>query len=149
MAGKKRVWITAFSIIFLFMAYQAGAASGRSCFVHIRGHRFLAEVVDTPDKAVLGLSRREKLRDNEGMLFIYTEKERKSFWMKDMKFDLDILWIEGDKIVRISRNAKAEGSNPSRTYDSGVPVDNVLEINAGLCDRLGIREGLRIGISER
>jgi len=149
MAGKKRAWIAAFSILFLFIVYQAGDASDRSCFVHIRGHRFLAEVVDMPEEAVMGLSHREKLRDSEGMLFVYAEKERRSFWMKDMRFDLDILWIDGDKIVRISRNARAEGGNPSRTYDSGVPIDKVFEINAGLCNRWGIREGQRIGISGR
>ena len=131
------------------MICQPGAAFGRSCFVHVQGHRFLVEIADTPEKAVLGLSRRDKLRTSEGMLFIYAERERRNFWMKDMRFDLDILWIDGDKIVRISRNAGAEGDNPSRTYDSGVPVNMVLEINAGLCDRWGIREGQRIRISER
>jgi uncharacterized membrane protein (UPF0127 family) len=146
----KRIFIAVavFTVSFI-VPVLTGTADTRSCFVEIGGHRIRVDVADTPEKMVLGLSSRKKLREDEGMLFVYSDKERRIFWMKDMFFDLDIVWIAGDKIAGITRNAKAEGSQPSRIYDSEVPVNLVLEINAGLSDRWGVREGQRISVSER
>jgi len=136
-------------VILASAALLSEAAFARSFYVDVRGHRIRVEVADTVEKTILGLSNRERLREEEGMLFLYPDKQTRTFWMKDMRFDLDIVWIAGNRIVRISRNARAEGSRPSWIYDSGVPVDKVLEINAGLCERWGIREGQQIVILER
>jgi uncharacterized membrane protein (UPF0127 family) len=149
MTMGKPVLMAAIITVLVMVAILPGEGSARSCFIDIRGHHLKVEVADTTEKMILGLSHREKLRDNEGMLFVYHDWDRRTFWMKDMKFDLDILWIDGDKIVRISRNARAENSHPLRIYDSNVPVNMVLEINAGLTDLWGIKEGQLIRISEK
>lgn len=149
MAMAKPMLIMSPLTLLALLVVLSGVGSASSCFVDIRGHHIKVEVVDTTEKMILGLSHRKKLKDNEGMLFVYRDWDRRTFWMKDMKFDLDILWIDGEKIVRISRNAKAENSHPSRIYDSDVPVNMVLEINAGLSDLWGIKEGQRIRISEK
>lgn len=75
------------------------------------------------------------------MLFVFAEKDIKSFWMKDMNFPLDIIWLNGEKIVKISHNLPPEGRQPTNTYSSGVPVDYVLEVPAGFCDTNKIKEG--------
>lgn len=149
MTMGKPMHMAAILTIIALLAVLPGVGNARSCFVDIRGHHIEVEIADTQEKMILGLSHREKLKDNEGMLFIYRDRDRRTFWMKDMKFDLDILWIAGDKIVRISRNARAENSHPLRVYDSDVPVNMVLEINAGLSDQWGIKEGQHIRISEK
>jgi len=147
---ERRVLVAAAAFAFFsLMSVLTQTADARSCFIRIGDHRIRVEVADTPEKKISGLSHHRSLREDEGMLFIYGDKGIRTFWMKDMLFDLDIIWIAGDRIVGIARNARAEGGEPLRSYDSEVPVNLVLEINAGLCDRWGVREGQRIFISEQ
>jgi hypothetical protein len=129
-----------FSFLFLTVVLPsiAGSITG---FVEIRGNHIEVEIADTSEKAMLGLSHRSKLPDRQGMFFMFPDKADRTFWMKDMSFDLDIIWIDDDRVVKIDRYAKAEGAFPSRVYSSVIPVNRVLEINAGLSDRWGIRAG--------
>src|SRR3989344_8044864 len=63
------------------------------------------EVADTPEKTTLGLSYRESLPENFGMLFIFSEPHIPTFWMKEMNFPLDMIWIREDNtIVDITQN---------------------------------------------
>lgn len=81
-----------------------------------------------------GLSGREKLPENSGMLFVFDKPDYHSFWMKDMKFAIDIIWIdENKKIVDITYNTAPE-TYPA-TFRSNVPVQYVLEVNAGWAEQ--------------
>jgi len=74
------------------------------------------------------------------MLFTFDTKGSYTFWMKDMNFDLDMLWIADGKIVQIDKNVPhLEGTSATRV--SKIPVSAVLEINAGESDKSGVREG--------
>jgi len=99
------------------------------------------EMVDTAESRRLGLSYRESLDEGSGMLFDMKASAITSFWMKDMNFPLDIIWIDGDKIVNISKNLPSAGTHPSISYSSELPVDFVLEVNGGFCDKEGIETG--------
>lgn len=79
-----------------------------------------------------GLSNHEDLKNNEGMLFIFEEVGDRTFVMRDMNFPLDIIFIRDFKVVNLYHNLVPEGSEPTRSYHSGAPVDAVLEINGGL-----------------
>jgi uncharacterized protein len=107
------------------------------------------EVVNTPQSTILGLSGREKI-GQDGMLFIFSEKAFRSFWMKDMKFDLDIIWIADRKVVEISRKVpKPELNIPDfrlPVYSPEMNVDMVLEIDSGKADVIGIEVGDEIGL---
>ena len=110
------------------------------------GQTVLVEVADQLDEQILGLSFRESLEAGRGMLFVYDEKEEQLFWMKDMKFAIDIVWIDQGEIVGIeSRVPPPEDPGAIPTiYPSPRPVDMVLEVSAGYMEEQGIGIGTTI-----
>jgi uncharacterized protein len=111
--------------------------------VEIDGHKFSVELALTSQKQSLGLGGRKSIKDNQGMLFDFKREGEWSFWMKDMRFDLDIIWIENKKIVYISRNTKYDYPG---IISPKVKADKALEIKAGLSDKYGFKEGDQIKI---
>ncbi len=109
--------------------------------VIIDGKAITVEIANDEATRTQGLSNREILDPDKGMLFIFPQKNKYTFWMKDMHFPLDIIWIDGDMIVTISENLPPEGLNPKIIYSSTKPIDKVLEINAGLTRKLNIKIG--------
>ncbi len=97
------------------------------------------EIVDTAAKRIQGLSNRTSLADQSGMLFIFPQPGRHSFWMKDMNFPLDFIWIRSGRVVQISTNVPA--TQPAVTLTPDSLVDQVLEIPAGFIDKNGIKVG--------
>src|SRR3989338_5042145 len=67
--------------------------------IRISNVKIKAELADTPEKRALGLSGRETLGNDEGMLFVFDEPNTRQFWMKNMNFALDIIWIDENKKV--------------------------------------------------
>jgi uncharacterized membrane protein (UPF0127 family) len=101
-----------------------------------------AQVVETPEDIERGLSGRELMAADEAMLFVFEEKDTYPFWMRDMRFPIDILWISDDQIVDLD-----EGLNPSsfpQTFESALPINRVLEVPAGFVQVHQIKEGDRI-----
>lgn len=92
-----------------------------------------------------GLGYRDKLADGRGMIFVFDHKDIYPFWMRGMRFPIDILWISGNVIVEITDNIPIPG-NPEDTsrmaiYHPQVPIDRVLELNAGDAQKYGIKVG--------
>ncbi len=103
---------------------------------------FQVEIADTPGRRQQGLMSRRALAGNAGMLFIFGEVGPVSMWMKGTLLSLDVLFIDDDgRIVRIAPETSPEST---ALIPSGKPVRAVLEINAGVCRRLGIRVGDQI-----
>ena len=106
-----------------------------------------AEVADTKSSRELGLSGRQKMRDNEGQLFVFDVPGRYGFWMKDMLFSLDIIWInQNGIIVEMERNITPE-SYP-KTFMNKSSASYVLELNAGIAEKQGLYIGSKIKIVE-
>lgn len=102
------------------------------------------EVADTPEKMDLGLGERDVLDADYGMLFVYEPKQPAVFWMKGMRFPLDIIWIADGKVVKIDSDVPHEPGVPEgglKLYPSGAAVDYVLEVNAGFAQRNNINVG--------
>lgn len=91
----------------------------------------LVEISDDAQKRAQGLSGRTSLQSNTGMLFLFEEAFLASFWMKDMNFALDFLWIRDGVVVDITENVPAPTGDDLPTYSPNQPVDMVLEVNAG------------------
>ncbi len=95
------------------------------------------EVADTPESQAQGLSDRTNLTENTGMLFDfrYSTNKKPSFWMKQMKFDLDLVWIKDNYIVQIDKNVPAPDPatplNQLPQYSPEMDIDYVLELPAG------------------
>ena len=96
---------------------------------------FKAEVVESEHKMQKGLGGRDKLCENCGMLFSFPKDGKYAFWMKDMQFSLDILWILDHKIVHIEKNVQPSFEGILSPVED---ADNVLEINAGIIDKAGL-----------
>lgn len=105
---------------------------------------FEAEIVDQPLSWQRGLSGRDQLVENRGMLFIFPDRQIRNFWMKDMRFSIDIIWISENEIIGLVQNARPESAEPYTIFTSPEPVDKVLEINAEMAQKLGIKIGDRV-----
>jgi hypothetical protein len=107
--------------------------------VTIGVHVIDAEVADTPARKQRGLSGRASLGEGQGMLFPYAEPGRHGFWMPDMHFDIDILWIRAGRIVHVEPDVSKDDAR--RVYRPREPADLVLELPAGTARRRGFRVG--------
>lgn len=110
----------------------------------VNGHILYVEIADSAASRSLGLSGRERLAENQGMFFVFPLPAIYPFWMKDMKFPIDIIWIRGNKVMSVSDNAVVPGGATLPIYSSSDLVDKVLEVDAGVAAKLGIKEGSTI-----
>jgi len=106
--------------------------------IKIKDQVFKLEVADTLAKKQKGLADRESMPQNYGMIFIFEKKGIYSFWMKEMRFPLDFLWIDGDKIVEITRNVPVPSDEDFLIYQPQVPVNKVIELNAGMAAAISL-----------
>ena len=102
-------------------------------------HSIQVEVVESSEDRQRGLSHREYLAEGHGMLFL-SDRRPQSFWMKDMNFDIDIIWIDNNVIIGFETNISHE-KIPLESYLSPVPVDKVLEVNAGFVNKNSLEIG--------
>ena len=112
--------------------------------VRFAGGAVRAEVADTAAERAIGLSRRETLDADAGMLFDLGATRVPSFWMKDVRFTLDFIWLADDRrIVEITRDVPLDGgTNGSyRMYSPAQPVRWMLELNGGAAVRFGLDVG--------
>lgn len=115
-------------------------AGGNKKVIHINGRVLTVEIADEPHEQTQGLSGRNNLDDNKGMLFIFASPLVPSFWMKDMRFALDMLWLDASgTIIGIEKNVSPD-MFPT-TFSPLSPVKYVLEVNAGWSDRNNIKIG--------
>jgi len=111
----------------------------------------LVEIADTQESRTTGLSGRKSLAENEGMLFVFESQNiKQAFWMKDMKFSIDIIWIKDGKVAQITKEVPAPAPDtPDRNlslYIPDAPIDYVLEVIGGFCDQQGIKVGDEVTI---
>lgn len=145
----KRVLIIALLILVFFLLFFSNKNPKdqvKSQKIEINNYRLVVETADTDDLRIKGLSRRASLAKNGGMLFIYQTPGYYKFWMKEMQFPLDFIWIRDDKIVDITENVPVPDKNNQilPLYTSQYPADKILEVNAGLIKSLGVKIGDKI-----
>lgn len=104
----------------------------------------LVEIADTQAKMEKGLSGRNSLPENQGMLFLFKEPNFYGFWMKGMNFPLDFIWIRENEVVETTENVKPEDFQPPKNLFSKEKVDKVLEVNAGFVEKSKIKIGDKI-----
>jgi len=118
--------------------------------VTIQGQTIEVEVARTPATRQQGLSGRTRLEPGTGMLFLHTDSARHAYWMKDMSFAIDILWMRGGRIVyvipRVPPPAPGRSDASLRTYDPPIDSDVVLELPAGTARTRGFEVGQHVAI---
>lgn len=105
--------------------------------VIINGVKVAVEVRDTSAERQQGLSGRERLGEDEGMLFVFEQPGIYPFWMKDMKFPLDFVWMRENKVVDLREKVGITEMN----IKPGQPADKVLEVNSGWIEKHKIKVG--------
>jgi len=117
--------------------------------VQIGDQVFHVEPAVTPLERTLGLSGRTSIPRDGGMMFVFETEGQYGFWMKDMEFPLDLIWIDSDCYVTdLTENANPADNDSDLSeiisYVPQNPVQYVLEINGGLIEVLGIRKGATV-----
>jgi len=111
--------------------------------VKIAGKILKVELALTSEEQEKGLSERKKINEDEGMLFVFNYTGQYSFWMKDMNFPLDIIWIDDDfKVVYIEKNALPE-SYPA-TFSPKVEAKYILEVLSQFSQKNNLKVGDKV-----
>jgi uncharacterized membrane protein (UPF0127 family) len=127
---------------------SSGSGGARTVSVDVGGATLKAEVAADQKSRERGLSGRPGLAEGRGMLFVYPDRQVRTFWMTGMRFPIDIIWIARGRVTGVERNAPVPvGSVP--LYSSGVPADHVLEVPAGWSGRHGVGSGTRVRVGVR
>lgn len=125
----------------LMLTVCTACASGEPTVV-FGGKTFSVEIADTQEKQALGLMFRDKLPSDEGMIFIFPDEAPRSFWMKNCRIPLDIMYFDKDlKLVSISADTPPCRVSNCPSYPSIKPAKYVLELNAGSARELGVSLG--------
>lgn len=106
-----------------------------------------AEIADTPVKRAEGLMFREHLPKDRGMLFTFGQAQLWTFWMKNTKIPLDIIWMnEKKQIIYIAHSVpictRKDDSCPQ--YQPNDPALYVLELGAGEAARLKLEKWVKL-----
>jgi uncharacterized membrane protein (UPF0127 family) len=145
----KKIYISLIILLFLgflFYSFDAEVKVNEIQYVKIGNQEVKVDLALSEIEKNKGLGGRESLLEDEGMLFVFDETGKYSFWMKDMKFAIDIIWIgENKEIIYIKKNATPESypesfepENPTRD------TKYVLEVSAGFSEKNNLKIGDKI-----
>ena len=112
--------------------------------LEVDGHPLEVELAVTDEEQSLGLMCREKLDETHGMLFVYDDEARRSFWMKDTFIPLSIAFIDRNRVVRDIRELKPRDKNT--VWSQGAAM-YALEVNRGWFSNHGIAPGAKVTFS--
>lgn len=116
--------------------------------VQIGNVTYAVEIADTNTSRSRGLSGRKNMEIDHGMLFLFPEKNHHSFWMKDMQFSLDFVWIEDDTIRDLAQDVPIPlTATYLPIYKPHDAINKILEINAGEIKKYGFKIGDKVTIS--
>ena len=129
----------------LVLLLLSGCANGAP-WVRIGGERYAVEIADDDTERARGLMFRDVLAEGHGMLFIHVSEEPQSYWMKNTRIPLDILYFDDSRrLVAQQRDVPpCSLGDACPPYPSGAPARYVLELNAGEAARLDLQDGATI-----
>ena len=130
-----------FLLYILMLTACSACASGEPSVV-LGGKTFSVEIADTQEEHALGLMYRDSMPADHGMIFLFPNEAPRSFWMKNTRIPLDIMYFDKDlKLVSISADTPPCRVSNCPSYSSKAPAQYVLELNAGLAASLGVKVG--------
>lgn len=139
------VFVVVFAAALIFSEYHPAWLVGEwwrtQTTLTLGGEHIVAEVRDTPRARTQGLSGRDFLEEGKGMLFVFPVDGYYSFWMKDMKFPIDIVWISKDGSVVDIQNEVSPETYPEYSFAPQDTARYVLELRAGFVKEHGVSVG--------
>ena len=150
-----KIAIYLFLLIFLFIT---GCNMGKDNRENIRtleiGNQTIeVEIADTPEEWEMGLSYRDTLAENHGMLFVFPEESRRVFWMRGCNFNIDLAYIETNgtinEIITMKKEPLDTPLDSLRTYPSqSTRIRFALEMIEGWFERNNVSVGTRINLEQ-
>jgi uncharacterized membrane protein (UPF0127 family) len=138
--NSKKILIGFFLLFFLIFLFYISQKSGEIKIVKIAGRDIKVELAQTREIQEKGLSGREGLALNTGMLFVFEKPGKYYFWMKDMKFPIDMIWIDEQmKVIFIKKDAKP--ILPLQNFGPDANSKYVLEVNANFSEENNLQIG--------
>ncbi len=121
--------------------------------IEVGSQNVQVEIADSPQEWELGLSYRDTLQENHGMLFIFPDAHRRIFWMKGCNFDIDLAYIEPDGIISEIITMKKEPPNTPQDslilyVSQSITIKYTLEMIGGWFDEHKITAGSRINLPQ-
>jgi uncharacterized membrane protein (UPF0127 family) len=117
--------------------------------VLINGFKVLLAIASNDELRIKGLSGSQMLNENEGMLFLFDKPSKQGFWMNEMKYAIDIIWLDSNsRVVHVEKNLE-----PCKiflvcpVYNPQVDSLYVIELSAGFVDRNSIKNGTIIDLN--
>ena len=129
------------AFFFSFFLYRGNEeASYKKIPISYRNKNISAFIADTPQKQRRGLAVRSSIGDNEAMLFVFPRSDIYPFWMKDMQFPIDIVWLDADKkVVFIKEHAQPKDF--PETYTPNRRARYVIEFVDGFVEKNNVQVG--------
>ena len=129
-------------ILYVLMLTACSACASGEPSVVLGGKTFSVEIADTQQEHALGLMYRDSMPADHGMIFLFPNEAPRSFWMKNTRIPLDIMYFDKDlKLVSISAGTPPCRVSNCPSYPSKAPAQYVLELNAGVASSLGVKVG--------
>jgi len=129
-------------IILLFIGPMLIISHQPNCAIAMEGRCITLEKADNESKREQGLSYRNSMPATQGMLFVFDRPEEQCFWMKDMKYSLDLIWLDQNKrIIDVKEHVAPE------TYPQSFCVGNskyVIELNSGVYKKTHLSIGQKL-----
>lgn len=117
-----------------------------TAMIRVGDRQMIVELAQDPLSRQRGLSYRESLPEDRGMLFVFGTPETQRFWMYQMHFPLDMVFINGDTVVDIAADVPEPSGGIPATVTSKAKADKVLEINAGKATEWGLKVGDKMAL---
>jgi len=116
--------------------------------IMISKHKLIADLAISTQQQSLGLSVKQNMTENQGMLFVFSSESQHPFWMKDMKFPIDIIWINSNQtVVHIEHSLQpCKSDEDCQVYSPDVNSLYVLETVAGYTIKYQVDVGTQIMI---
>jgi hypothetical protein len=137
--------VFAIAVVVLIIVLKFPQKKTDSKMLRINQNQYEVEVVSSLISQARGLSGRESIAGNEGMLFVFTESKVQTFWMQGMRFPIDIVWINNGKVIGMTTDVPYVPQ--TKQYSSPSPANMVLELKAGTVIRDQIMVGDEIKIA--
>jgi len=138
--------IVFFSFYNLSGCFNRAPSSGLTTTkMQIGDKQFILEIADTAAKRNTGLMRRDSLPDDHGMIFVFPEEDTYSFWMKNTRIPLDIVFIDSGGTIRSIQQMKPYDLN---AVSPGAAIKYAVELNLGAATRAGAKTGQKVIIPD-
>lgn len=143
----RKILILLIAVCFLILiAFFQQFGKGNNIIVN--GISFKAEFANTNEAKRIGLSKYKKIDDDFVMVFLFEESGKPVFWMKDMYFPIDIIFVNENRITQIYSDVKnpEKKNSPLPLYIPDEISDMVIEANAGTAKKYNFKKGNKIEI---